>query len=99
MRDLSDEHLRPAVQRGEDEVMPGEVLDRIMRYEAHLERQFERKLQQLVAWRRAKGEPAFPAGSDRQAGTAQEHASRAGHTQRMARHPGSAGKPVVQPSE
>lgn len=29
-----------------------EDLDKIMRYEAALERQFERKLQQLVAWRR-----------------------------------------------
>jgi DNA gyrase inhibitor GyrI len=27
-----------------------------MDYEAALEKQFERKLQQLVAWRRAKGE-------------------------------------------
>jgi len=33
---------------------PGEDLDKITRYEAHLERQFERKLQQLVAWRRVK---------------------------------------------
>jgi hypothetical protein len=32
---------------------------KISRYEAHLERQFERKLRQLVAWRRAKGEAAF----------------------------------------
>jgi hypothetical protein len=37
-------------------LLPGEALDKVMRYEAHLERQFERKLQQLVAWRRAKGE-------------------------------------------
>jgi hypothetical protein len=34
-----------------------EDLKKIMDYEAALERQFERKLQQLVAWRRAKGEP------------------------------------------
>jgi hypothetical protein len=33
-----------------------EDLRKIMDYEAALERQFERKLQQLVAWRRAKGE-------------------------------------------
>jgi hypothetical protein len=32
-----------------------ENLRKIMDYEAALERQFERKLQQLVAWRRAKG--------------------------------------------
>jgi hypothetical protein len=30
-------------------------LEKIVRYEAALERQFERKLQQLVAWRREKG--------------------------------------------
>jgi len=35
-------------------ILLGEDLDKVMRYEAHLERQFERKLQQLVAWRRAK---------------------------------------------
>jgi hypothetical protein len=34
-----------------------EDLSKIMDYEAALEKQFERKLQQLVAWRRAKGEP------------------------------------------
>jgi len=33
-----------------------EDLKKIMDYESALERQFERKLQQLVAWRRAKGE-------------------------------------------
>ena len=33
-----------------------EDLEKIMRYEAALERQFERKLQQLVAWRRARKE-------------------------------------------
>ena len=37
-------------------VVPGGDIDKVMRYEAHLERQFERKLQQLVAWRRAKEE-------------------------------------------
>ncbi len=35
--------------------------DRILRYEAALERQFERKVQQLVSWRREKGKAA-PAG-------------------------------------
>ena len=38
-----------------------ENMERILRYEAALERQFERKVQQLVSWRRAKGEAA-PAG-------------------------------------
>ena len=38
-----------------------EDIERILRYEAALERQFERKVQQLVSWRRAKGEAA-PAG-------------------------------------
>ena len=33
-------------------------MNKVTRYEAALERQFERKLQQLVAWRRAKGESA-----------------------------------------
>jgi len=33
-----------------------EDLDKIVRYETSLERQFERKVQQLVAWRRVKGE-------------------------------------------
>jgi hypothetical protein len=33
-----------------------EDLKKIMDYEAALERQFERKVQQLVAWRRSKGE-------------------------------------------
>lgn len=74
MRGPSDGHPQAALQRGEDEVMPGDVLDRIMRYESHLERQFERKLQQLVAWRRAKGEPPTPGGSNREQGTAQRHA-------------------------
>lgn len=40
---LNDSHLIP----------PQEDLDKILRYEAALERQFERKVQQLVAWRRA----------------------------------------------
>jgi hypothetical protein len=35
-----------------------EEMEKILRYETALERQFERKLQQLIAWRRAKGEPA-----------------------------------------
>jgi hypothetical protein len=43
---LMDSHLIPSQ----------EDLSRIMEYETALERQFERKLQQLVAWRRAKGE-------------------------------------------
>jgi hypothetical protein len=43
---LKDSHLIPSQ----------EDLDKIMRYEAALERQFERKVQQLVAWRRAEGE-------------------------------------------
>jgi hypothetical protein len=34
-----------------------EDLKKIMDYEAALERKFERKLPQLVAWRRTKGEP------------------------------------------
>ncbi len=33
-----------------------EDLDRVIRYESHLERLLERKLQQLVAWRRVKAE-------------------------------------------
>jgi hypothetical protein len=33
-----------------------EALDKILRYEARLEREFERKLQLLVAWRNEKGE-------------------------------------------
>ena len=44
---LMDSHLIPSQ----------EDLRKIMDYEAALERQFESKLQQLVAWRRAKGEP------------------------------------------
>ncbi len=43
---LMDSHLIPSQ----------EDLGKIMDYEAALEKQFERKLQQLVAWRRAKGE-------------------------------------------
>ncbi|MHB8654751.1 MAG: hypothetical protein ACYDA9_12825 [Terriglobia bacterium] len=42
---LKDSHLIPSQ----------EDLDKIMRYEVALERQFERKVQQLVAWRRAQG--------------------------------------------
>jgi hypothetical protein len=37
-------------------ILAEEDLRKIMDYEAALERQFERKLQQLVAWRRSKGE-------------------------------------------
>lgn len=43
---LKDSHLIPSQ----------EDLEKIMRYEAALERQFERKVQQLVAWWRAQGE-------------------------------------------
>jgi hypothetical protein len=43
---LKDSHIIPSQ----------EDMDKIMRYEAALERQFERKVQQLVAWRRAKRE-------------------------------------------
>jgi len=43
---LMDSHLIPSQKD----------LSKIMEYETALERQFERKLQQLVAWRRAKGE-------------------------------------------
>lgn len=74
MRDLSDDQLHAVSHRDEDEAMPGEVLHRIMRYESHLERQFERKLQQLVAWRRAKGEQHTPTGSDKEAGSLWKHA-------------------------
>jgi hypothetical protein len=38
---------------------PREGVHKISRYEAHLERQFERKLRQLVAWRRAKEETVW----------------------------------------
>jgi hypothetical protein len=41
------------------QLLPGQQdLEKIIRYEAALERQFERKLQQLVAWRREKREGA-----------------------------------------
>lgn len=49
-----------------------EDLDKIMRYEAALERQFERKLQQLVAWRREKEEGIDKATSKRRAGSQDE---------------------------
>jgi hypothetical protein len=42
--------------RKEQGIFPYDDMDKVMRYEAHLERQFERKVQQLVAWRRFKGE-------------------------------------------
>lgn len=42
----------------DSQLIPAEAdMERILRYETALERQFERKLQQLVAWRRAKEEP------------------------------------------
>ena len=50
---LKDSHLIPSQ----------EDLTKIISYEAALERQFERKVQQLVAWRRAKGDA--PAGETR----------------------------------
>jgi hypothetical protein len=43
-------------------------LEKIMRYEVALERQFERKLQQLVAWRREKGEGGEKGAPKRRAG-------------------------------
>ena len=42
---LKDSHLIPSQ----------EDLEKIMRHEAALERQLERKVQQLVAWRRVQG--------------------------------------------
>jgi len=48
----SELHIEGTANRAR--ILLGEDLDKVMRYEAHLERQFERKLQQLVAWRRAK---------------------------------------------
>jgi len=53
-------------------VLTQEDLDKIMRYEAALERQFERKLQQLVAWRRASREPAAVEGAAPWAGPPEE---------------------------
>ena len=41
----------------DSQLIPAEEdMERILRYETALERQFERKLQQLVAWRREKKE-------------------------------------------
>lgn len=37
-----------------------EDLGRLIQYESHLERQFQQKLQQLVAWRRARGQLTLP---------------------------------------
>ena len=55
------------------ELIPAqEDMERILRYETALERQFERKLQQLVAWRRAKGEPAALDGAAPWAGGREE---------------------------
>ncbi len=48
-------------------LLGAENVDRIVRYESHLERLFERKLQQLVAWRRVKAE-----GSESKEGEAQK---------------------------
>jgi hypothetical protein len=41
-----------------------ETLDKILRYEAALERQFERKVQLLVAWRKEKGDALVPSSED-----------------------------------
>jgi hypothetical protein len=39
------------------QLLPGqEDFEKIMRYEGHLERQFERKLKQLVVWRQVNGQ-------------------------------------------
>jgi hypothetical protein len=52
-------NMPPPQSMKDSELIPAqEDMERILRYETALERQFERKLQQLVAWRRAKGEPA-----------------------------------------
>ena len=54
----------------ESELIPAEDdRERILRYETALERQFERKLQQLVAWRREKVEAIDKATSKRRAGS------------------------------
>jgi hypothetical protein len=55
LHNASDEKVTEALMDGQ--LIPSqEDLRKIMDYEAALERQFERKLQQLVAWRRSKGE-------------------------------------------
>jgi hypothetical protein len=46
----------PPEVRDDKLLLPQEHLGRIVVYEAHLERQFEKKVQMLVSWRRAKGE-------------------------------------------
>ena len=60
------------------QLLPGQQdLEKIMRYEAALERQFERKLQQIVSWRREKREggereaPQGPAGGQQGNGSLQ----------------------------
>ena len=54
---LTTEGVKPLTEPMKDaQLLPGQKdLRKIMRYEAALERQFEHKLQQLVAWRREKG--------------------------------------------
>lgn len=42
---------------GSSLLLRAEDLDRLIHYEAHLERQFERKVQQFLVWRRTMGEP------------------------------------------
>jgi hypothetical protein len=55
LHNASDDKAAEALMDGQ--LIPSqEDLRKIMEYEAALERQFERKLQQLVAWRRSKGE-------------------------------------------
>ena len=46
----------PQVVKDSQLIPAEEDMERILRYEAALERQFERKLQQLVAWRRERKE-------------------------------------------
>lgn len=55
---LTTERVKPLTEPMKDaQLLPRQKdLEKIVRYEAALERQFERKLQQLVAWRREKGE-------------------------------------------
>jgi Asp-tRNA(Asn)/Glu-tRNA(Gln) amidotransferase C subunit len=55
---LTTEGVKPLTEPMKDaQLLPRQKdLEKIVRYEAALELQFERKLQQLVAWRREKGE-------------------------------------------
>lgn len=48
-----ERNVNPTDSMKDAQLLPSqEDLEKIMRYETHLERQFERKLQQLVSWRR-----------------------------------------------